>query len=299
MTPGRFWWILRKDFKRGFRASYYDYAVAGKIRQWENPNAGQAAQPVPIYTLCSKDTVYLCQWMLASWFHFTKRNWNVFVYEDGTLSGAQREILTSFLPSMRLISPRDLDDAMQAALGDKPACSDYRARHPLAKKIFDIPVLAGDSRFILIDTDVLFFREPSDLLRWADSGNGETWFNSDFAEPSPISLDILEKQIGVRPWGKVNSGLCLLPPKVVDLDFCEGCLKSTGLLSSNLWRVEQTLFALCAARSGRGGLLPATYEVSISRKRTPRSISRHYVGAVRDLFYAEGIADLRGEILNS
>jgi hypothetical protein len=61
--------------------------------------------------------------------------------------------------------------------------------------------------------------------------------------------------------------------------------------------VEQTLFALCASRFGKGGLLPKHYEVSLKRRAHPDAIARHYVGAVRDRFFGEGLKRLREELL--
>jgi hypothetical protein len=54
---------------------------------------------------------------------------------------------------------------------------------------------------------------------------------------------------------------------------------------------------LCAARHGKGGLLPRTYEVSLDKRGAPNAISRHYVRAVRDRFYTEGVQRLRGILL--
>jgi hypothetical protein len=83
----------------------------------------------------------------------------------------------------------------------------------------------------------------------------------------------------------------------VDFDFCDQALATTSILRGQIWRVEQTLFALCASRHGKGGLLPETYEVSLKRRGSPDAIARHYVGAVRDRFYAEGLKRLREQLL--
>ena len=65
----------------------------------------------------------------------------------------------------------------------------------------------------------------------------------------------------------------------------------------NLWRVEQTLFALCSFRHGKGGFLPKTYEVSLNKHSAENCVARHYVGAVRDRFYGEGLSRLREVLL--
>jgi hypothetical protein len=61
--------------------------------------------------------------------------------------------------------------------------------------------------------------------------------------------------------------------------------------------VEQTLFALCASRFGKGGLLPKTYEVSLNKHSAENCVARHYVGAVRERFFGEGLKRLREALL--
>ena len=53
------------------------------------------------------------------------------------------------------------------------------------------------------------------------------------------------------------------------------------------------MFAVCASRFGKGGVLPGEYEVSLGLHAGEKAVARHYVGAVRDRFYAEGLARLR------
>jgi hypothetical protein len=148
-----------------------------------------------------------------------------------------------------------------------------------------------------LDTDVLFFSKPVDMLEWVDGKSGGSWFNEDVAEASLVSPEEALAKWNVRLIRRVNSGVCLVEAGTVDLDFCEQVLRESGLLGGLLWRVEQTLFALCASRAGRGGLLPSTYEVSLGSRRAPEAICRHYVGAVRDRFYAEGVRELAGVLL--
>ena len=56
---------------------------------------------------------------------------------------------------------------------------------------------------------------------------------------------------------------------------------------------EQTLYALMASALNKGGMLPATYNISWGYLRAPGSICRHYVGAFKhDLLYIEGAPSL-------
>ena len=124
------------------------------------------------------------------------------------------------------------------------------------------------------------------------------WFNEDVAESALISEAEARSELGVELWPRVNSGLCLMHRPALDLAFCEQALARTAILRGRVWRIEQTLFALCASRGGQGGLLPPKYEVSLGRGAAEGAVARHYVGAVRDRFYGEGLPRLAGVLLD-
>ena len=194
---------------------------------------------------------------------------------------------------LSVLSREDADAAMGELLSQHLHCQQYRARHPLALKILDIPLLTPAERFLLIDSDVLFYRRPGALLTWADSEREECWFNQDVAEASLLTPAEARELLGVQLWEKVNSGLCCIAQRAIDLDFCDHCMRKTDIAAGQIWRLEQTLYALCASRFGRGGLLPPYYEVSLGRSAGPDCIARHYVGAVRQRFFGEGLPLLR------
>ena len=173
-----------------------------------------------------------------------------------------------------------------------PFWADYRKAHPLALKIFDIPHFAKTGRFMIFDSDLLFFNHPREILDWAGSAVDECWFNEDVQEGSLITAAEARAELGVKIWPRINSGLCLLMKSAIDFDLCDRTLAQTSILRGHVWRIEQTLFMLCAARHGKGGLLPRKYEVSLGKDAAPDAVSRHYVGAVRDRFYAEGLERL-------
>ena len=78
-----------------------------------------------------------------------------------------------------------------------------------------------------------------------------------------------------------------------DLEMYGQHLGETSILKGQMWRVEQTLFALCASRHGKGGLLPKTYEISLGKNSAEDCIARNYIGTARDRFYGEGMKRLR------
>ena len=91
--------------------------------------------------------------------------------------------------------------------------------------------------------------------------------------------------------------MCLLWKKALDLDFIDRALAQTSVLKSTPDRTASTLIALCASQHNVGGLLPKSYEVSLERNAASDAISRHYSGAARERFFAEGLKRLRETVL--
>jgi hypothetical protein len=297
MTPGGLLYHLKRDWDRGFAAAWNDRFVSRRILDWRNPYANQPYEEIPVHVLTGSDDWLLACWMLASWFHFTGRNWRVFIHDDGRLPPEASPALVKMLPGVRGVSAVEADRTVLDALAGRQACREYRLAHPLARKIFDVPILTRSDRFIILDSDVLFFRKPEAILRWCENGAGQTWFNKDVSEAMPISRTQVREKLGVDIWHRVNSGLCLIDRATINLDLCERALTETNLMQKHIWLVEQTLFAICASAVGRGGLLPAEYEVSKARFASPGVVARHYVGAVRNRFYGEGIPRVKKELL--
>ena len=297
MTPGRLWWLISRDCQRGWSASWHARFTAGRILKHKTPAPERIENAVPVHVLTGKETWLLTAWMLASWEHATGRKWNIVLHEDGTLTEEMSKLLAGLFPGLTMIWKRDADRQIELELKGMPHCLEYRSRHPLAQKIFDVPLLCRSERFVLLDSDVLFFRRPDRVLAWVDDGKEECYFNEDVGEASVVAADQALECFNIRLWPRVNSGLCLVYRQAIEPGFCEQCMARTGMLQGVLWRVEQTLFALCASRHGRGGVLPREYEVSLGRFARPGVVARHYVGAVRDRFYGEGMARLKHELL--
>jgi hypothetical protein len=297
MRPGRILYEFNRDVKRGFAAAYHDRFVSQRILNWRNPHADKPHEEIPIHILTGSDDWLLACWMLASWFHFTERNWRVVIHDDGRLPPEARPAFVKMISGVRGVSAVEADRAVLDALTPYQACREYRMAHPLARKIFDMPLLARSDRFIILDSDLLFFRKPEAILRWCADGAGQCWFNKDVREAMPISRTQVREKLGIDVWHRVNSGLCLIDRPAIKFDLCERALTETNLREKHIWLVEQTLFAICASAVGRGGLLPEEYEISKARNAGKSAVARHYVGAVRHRFYAEGIARLKKVLL--
>ena len=143
---------------------------------------------------------------------------------------------------------------------------------------------------LLLDSDVLFFREPTELLKRIENPNYHlNTVNRDVSDAATVNADIVREQCGIELMPRFNSGLGLIFGESLDLDWIEEFLGLPGILG-HFWRIEQTLYALCSSRWGCE-LLPSDYDVRLDASVKDLPV-RHYVGAIRHLMYREGIKQL-------
>jgi hypothetical protein len=301
LTIGRAWWLMRRDIERGFLAAWHYRVTSSQIldKCRTLPEANSDDSFPHVHVLAGEEQWLMATWMLASFLHFTDHPWNIHIHDDGTLSDHAIDELSRLFEGIKIVRRGDADAEMAQTLSMYPRCAEYRAAHPLGIKCFDIPHMAKGNRFLLLDSDVLFFKRPDQILEWAaDDNDVRIWFNQDPQEPSSLSSEQCRSDLGFELWSQVNSGLCLLHKDAIRFSNFEQWLELGAIKNGIAWRTEQTLLALGASRHGKGGLLPEIYEVSLGKTRSNQAVARHYVGAVRDRFYAEGIPDLKGQLLN-
>ena len=113
---------------------------------------------------------------------------------------------------------------MELRLAGHPRCLEYRRSHALALKLFDCTALATTPRLILLDSDILFFQRPEEVLDWVQRGLSECYFNPDFQDAYCLTREEARDRLQVELWPRVNTGLSLLARAAVDVDFCEACL---------------------------------------------------------------------------
>ena len=51
IRPGRLWWLLRRDLRRGWEATRQHYFTLPRIEEWSWPFWGEKPQDVPVHVL--------------------------------------------------------------------------------------------------------------------------------------------------------------------------------------------------------------------------------------------------------
>ena len=290
MTPGGLLLKFRQTFGRGLRVAYYRDVVRPSILQ-APPVGGTNDKTCEIHVLTSAGDWLNLVWALTSLYAASGRHYSLCIHEDGTLQPAQIESLTKHFPGARVILKRQADAEVLPALASYPRCAEFRRTNHLSPKVFDFAHYLQSDRMLLLDSDVLFFREPVELLRRIEDKNYlKNTVNGDMGSGYTVTPQIAHEFAKVDLIERFNSGLGLIQKDSIRLDWLEEFLGLPGIVG-HFWRIEQTLFALCSSRFGVE-LLPEEYDVHL-QGGIDGAPGRHYVGAIRHLFYKEGIRQLK------
>jgi hypothetical protein len=229
-------------------------------------------------------------WALKSFYFYSKRKYSLCIHDDGSLGSHEASTLRKHFPGARLISRMEADGKLEEVLASYPRSLAFRRSNHLAPKVFDFAHYLTAPRLLLLDSDILFFTEPVELLRRIeDTAYKLNSVNGDVSSAYTIDADIVRLTLGLEMPQRFNSGLGLIHRESMRFDWIEEFLALPGIIG-HFWRIEQTIYALCSARFGVE-MLPAGYDVHLDRGIGGRPC-RHYIGAIRHLMYSEGIRDL-------
>jgi len=227
-------------------------------------------------------------WTLKSFYYFSGVDYPLFIH-DGGLAPGQAEQLRHHFPKARLILPSAADDEVAKELRKRglSRCLAYRQRNISTRKLFDFYLLSHADSIISIDSDIVFFRRPEELI---SPKRRKNLYNKDCAYWYSLPLDELEATFGIRPPPLVNSGLALVRRESMDFNLMNQWLANPKLFA-DAWVTEQTLHALCSTIYGIE-LLPDSYCVATTPGLGPEMVCKHYPGFFRHYLYAEGMKHL-------
>ena len=289
MSLGSLLLKVKQKYQHGFDTAYYRDNVRNRILN-SSPITNLKDRTCEIHVLTSATDWLNLMWALKSFYHYSQRNYALCIHDDGTLNQEHYAIFEQHFPNARIIDRPTADEKVLLELQAYPRCLEFRKTNHLSPKVFDFLSYSKSARLLLLDSDILFFAEPTELLNRIE--NPDYHYNSVNADvDSAYTVDpvVVEQQMGFEVRERFNSGLGLIHKRSLNLDWIEEFLGLPNIIG-HFWRIEQTLYALCSSKFGVE-LLPKQYDVRLE-EGINNSPSRHYIGAIRHLMYSEGIKHL-------
>ena len=277
------WVTLRRVQREGFVRAWQRWRFWTRILQTP-PVATRAAAghepPVEVHLLCYRND-YLCAiWALKSFYREAMVDLPLVIHIQGEAPARVAQRLRKHFPGARIIPQPEADAIVNpwlASHGLHRLLSARAANHYMLK-LTDYCILSTAHRLITLDSDVLFFERPAELLNF----DGLHLFQRD-----PESTYLVAEIPGVQASPRVNVGIMSFVRENISLERCDQYLAH---FSERAGWLEQTLYALHAGETGAGAYLPDTYLISLEQQIDPATlVARHYAGPSRPLLTSEGM----------
>ena len=239
-------------------------------------------------------------WALYSFFFFATVPGRIVIHDDGTLGSAGAALLVRLFPGSRVIGRRQADDIMNArlrALG-LSRCQRLRESLVFGLKLFDPVFFAQSPRILLLDSDVLFYRMPTEVLASLE-GNAPPVFFPDNGDRYCLPAEAIASLLGLPPVRGFNPGVASIPVASIEFQRMEQFLEDPAFWTKTgaanyfaeltLWAMEMTLAGAVPLSAG--------YQICAPVPADEAVISGHYCGGGywAAKLYTEGVPFLWNE----
>jgi hypothetical protein len=234
-------------------------------------------------------------WALYSLAYFAGRSCQILVHSDGSLTPDDAERLERVLPGTQILQRRDSDLRVGMHLEQLGYAHSARFRKSLifALKLFDPFFYGTRSTFVLLDSDVLFFEHPSELL------NDVNVYSPDNGVRYCLAADVMQELLGRPCTPLFNPGVLRVSRDVLDLERVEQYLHRPEFWGSGTrphYYAELTLWAMQLTLAGARPL-SKRYAITPSLE-DELPVSGHYCGGgyPATWFYSRALPHLAREL---
>lgn len=232
-------------------------------------------------TLCMLSSHRNFSESIAALYSFCFWNPNVYLHyhEDGSLTQEEIDQLKNIFVGIEIHRRKDQNVIVGEYLHKHhlPQCHELRKSFIFSLRLFDFILHKKTDYVLQIDSDVLFFSNPTDIMTIIAEGNKNGCFNQDVMNAYSFPNDTLKKYLDQPMVDLFNAGLFLHRLDTSFFNFVENIIQNEPE-SFKSWHLEQTLFAMYISQQGNFLRLSEKYDLArINRNKGKALISEHYV----------------------
>jgi len=288
------------DFRRwqreGFLRAYFRRQLWRKILS-SSPirTASSGTYPVEVHLLCHRLDYLPAIWSLKSFYKAAKVDFPLVIHINGAASQNLYRRLAEHFPNAKLVPQAVADKQVEDHLKGCGWNRLLKARRasPFMMKLTDFSLIANAFIVLAIDSDVLFFLPPKELINWCNRPTKGYLFQTDPTTNYNITFKEAADTFGIQLKPQINTGIMAYCKDTPDFASFNEYLCDPGVNTSNGF-IEQTLYAIHASHIGFELLPESKYVISL-KAGSPYAgiVARHYAGPSRNLMTSEGIPFLQ------
>ncbi len=254
-----------------------------------------------LHFLCQENDVWMLTWCLYSFLYFSKLMPKaIVIHDDGSIKAETAGKLEKKFSNLKVIRRAYANRTVLEKLSGRGKIYEYRKNgYPLNMKLIDSVLLdQGAAKIMVMDSDILFFREPKEivsLIRDKNKKEALLWGQSEKAyDMSIVKKDYLAK------YGILNNGAEYIQGSLNIFDNGAITLEKMGEYYNNC--TAETGFYFVEASGWVSLLGQLNFRLlqldayRVKGRVDDKTVAKHYTSGRRQELYAHGIGLVKSKI---
>ncbi|RZK25550.1 MAG: glycosyl transferase [Flavobacterium sp.] len=287
--------IVRKTLKTGVRRTIETNAGKSKMTHAASNLQEITRDNKPtyqVYFLTGKKYWFQTAFCLYSFQKNADVNIEAIIVDDGSFEDElEMAVKRQFPTTVKVIRTKVIDEFLDKVLpvNEFPVLRQRRLDYPHLRKLTDVHVLPGDDPKLVLDSDMLFFHKPEEMLDWLANPD-KCLFMKDVTESYGYTQQLMKELAGVSMIpDRLNVGVAGIPSSLINWQRLERWTKEMLDREGSSYLQEQALTAMIAADKPCVFLDQTNYKVLpvINSANIPE-VLHHYVADSKYDYFVKG-----------
>jgi len=201
-----------------------------------------------IYFLTGEKFLYQTLFCIASLSKVSAEKFRFILVDDGNFTDELIARIERQLPGAEIITKAIIDQNLEEKLPETnyPVLRKKRREYPHIKKLIDIHTLSVPGWKLVLDSDMLFFDEPLDMINWLKAPVNPLHM-VDCENSYGYSFSLMEKLSGHKITEKANVGAIGMNSTLINWPELESWVKQMEELEGRSYYLEQALSVMLVA----------------------------------------------------
>lgn len=257
---------------------------------------GEDCPHFEVHSLLGHNHVGMVLWSVKSFLHQAGKKYTVVLHDDGSLTDSDIATLGKHLINARIVRKSTADELIQERIAGLPNCQEYRFTskqtsdhrgikydmHIFSVRLFDFNLISNATKTLVLDADVLFFKEPREIIEWAeDKEDRNALYSVEQYVPRRNSRnEIIDYERKIPRPTDANAGLLCFDKRAFSLDLLEKWIGTNKDRMNTHATFEQSAYNHLIRVKGGSATLPDTYSFNYTDQDV---IATHF--AIKILFF--------------
>ncbi|RZK40079.1 MAG: glycosyl transferase [Pedobacter sp.] len=242
---------------------------------------------LPVYFLTGEKYLYQTLFCITSLTRNTDEKFNFILIDDGSFNNALIEKVHKLLPNAHIRFNADTEAYLKKIMPESAFKRIWEKRYtyPHIRKLTDVHVDNGKEWKLVLDSDMLFWSNPVELIEWLKKPTAPIHM-IDCEESYGYSNALMEDLSGSAIPKLLNVGVLGVKSATINWNEIESWIEQLEKKEGKTYYLEQALSAMIVAKQKCIALPPAAYIVNPSQKELNEpSGLHHYVSTSKKEYF--------------